>query len=112
MPLRGPSGDFSNATIGDYSDDDDRNHPYVFLDGLWLKQSWGGEVRNVSCWLEVGHATLHGYESLGGNKRGSMSLVLLRPEDIQYGPGAGRSQGRAQRIATFGYPTVDELPQD
>ena len=23
------------------------NHPYVFLDGLWLKRSWGGEVRNV-----------------------------------------------------------------
>lgn len=23
-------------------------HPYVFLEGLWLKLSWGGEVRNVS----------------------------------------------------------------
>jgi putative transposase len=22
--------------------------PYVFLDGLWLKRSWGGEVKNVS----------------------------------------------------------------
>src|SRR5262249_60091624 len=21
-------------------------HPYVFLDGIWLKRSWGGEVRN------------------------------------------------------------------
>src|SRR5215469_13122528 len=28
-------------------------HPYVFLDGLWLKRSWGGEVRNVS-------AAMHG----------------------------------------------------
>ena len=24
--------------------------PYVFLDGLWLKRSWGGEVKNVSVW--------------------------------------------------------------
>src|ERR1700752_1396568 len=24
------------------------HYPYVFLDGLWLKRSWGGEVRNVS----------------------------------------------------------------
>ena len=22
-------------------------HAYVFLDGIWLKRSWGGEVRNV-----------------------------------------------------------------
>ena len=26
----------------------ERNHPYVFLDGLWLKRRWGGEVRSVS----------------------------------------------------------------
>ena len=25
-----------------------RDFPYVFLDGLWLKRSWGGEVKNVS----------------------------------------------------------------
>jgi transposase-like protein len=23
-------------------------HPYVFLDGLWLKRSWGGEVKNLA----------------------------------------------------------------
>ena len=23
-------------------------HPYVFLDGVWLKRSWGGEVRNLA----------------------------------------------------------------
>ena len=23
-------------------------HPYVFLDGLWLKRSWGGAVRNLA----------------------------------------------------------------
>jgi putative transposase len=28
--------------------------PYVFLDGLWLKRSWGGEVRNVSVLIAIG----------------------------------------------------------
>jgi len=23
-------------------------HPYVFLDAIWLKRSWGGEIKNVS----------------------------------------------------------------
>ena len=23
-------------------------HPYVYLDGVWLKRSWGGEVRNLA----------------------------------------------------------------
>jgi len=30
------------------------NHPYVFLDGLWLKRSWGGVVRNVSLLVALG----------------------------------------------------------
>jgi putative transposase len=30
------------------------NHTYVFLDGLWLKRSWGGEVRNVSLLVAIG----------------------------------------------------------
>jgi len=37
-----------------------RNRPiegryaYVYLDGLWLKRSWGGEVRNVSVLVAIG----------------------------------------------------------
>ena len=30
------------------------DHPYVFLDGMWLKRSWGGEVRNVSVLMAIG----------------------------------------------------------
>src|SRR5580698_6485988 len=30
------------------------HYPYVFLDGLWLKRSWGGEVRNVSLLVAIG----------------------------------------------------------
>jgi transposase-like protein len=29
-------------------------HPYVFLDGIWLKWIWGGEVRNVAVLVAVG----------------------------------------------------------
>ncbi len=29
-------------------------HAYVFLDGLWLKRSWGGEVKNVSILVAIG----------------------------------------------------------
>jgi len=28
--------------------------PYVFLDGIWLKRCWGGEVRNVAVLVAVG----------------------------------------------------------
>ena len=29
-------------------------HPYVFVDGIWLKRSWGGEVKNVAVLVAVG----------------------------------------------------------
>jgi putative transposase len=29
-------------------------HPYVYLDGIWLKRSWGGEVKNVAILVAVG----------------------------------------------------------
>jgi len=29
-------------------------YPYVFLDGLWLKRNWGGEVRNVAVLVALG----------------------------------------------------------
>jgi len=28
-------------------------HPYVYLDGIWLKRSWGGEVRNISILVAI-----------------------------------------------------------
>lgn len=29
-------------------------HAYVFLDGIWLKRSWGGEFKNVSILVAIG----------------------------------------------------------
>ncbi len=30
------------------------SHPYVYLDGVYLKRSWGGEVRNVAVLVAIG----------------------------------------------------------
>jgi putative transposase len=32
----------------------EKSFAYVYLDGLWLKRSWGGEVRNVSVLVAIG----------------------------------------------------------
>jgi transposase-like protein len=29
-------------------------HPYVYLDGIWLKRSWGGEVKTVAILVAIG----------------------------------------------------------
>ena len=31
-----------------------REHPYVFLDGIWLKRAWGGQVENVAVLVAIG----------------------------------------------------------
>jgi putative transposase len=40
-------------------------HPYVYLDGIWLKRCWGGEVRNVAVLVAVGVNTEGFREILG-----------------------------------------------
>lgn len=29
-------------------------HPYVFLDGIWLKRSWAGEIKNIAVLIAIG----------------------------------------------------------
>ena len=45
------------------------SHPYVFLDGLVLKRSWAGEVRNVSVLIAIGIGT-DGYRHILGVAEG------------------------------------------
>jgi len=40
-------------------------HPYVFLDGIVMKRSWAGEVRNVSLLVAIG-VTSEGYREILG----------------------------------------------
>jgi transposase-like protein len=44
--------------------------PYVYLDGLWLKRSWGGEVKNVSVLVAIGVAQ-SGYREILGVSEGA-----------------------------------------
>ena len=43
---------------------------YVFLGGIWLKRSWGGEVKNVSVLVAIG-VDEHGYRQVLGVKEGA-----------------------------------------
>lgn len=45
-------------------------YPYVFVDGIWLKRSWGGEVQNVSVLVAIGVNTA-GYREIPGVAEGS-----------------------------------------
>ncbi|MGV7931182.1 MAG: IS256 family transposase [Spirochaetota bacterium] len=47
---------------GDYS--------YVYLDGIWLKRSWGGEVRNISILIALG-VTADGFREILGVAEGA-----------------------------------------
>lgn len=40
-------------------------HPYLFLDGIVMKRSWAGEVRNVSLLVAIG-VTAEGYREIVG----------------------------------------------
>lgn len=44
-------------------------YPYVYLDGVWLKRSWGGEVRNISVLVAVG-VNEDGYREILGVEEG------------------------------------------
>jgi putative transposase len=45
-------------------------YPYVYLDGIYLKRSWGGEVRNVSVLVAIG-VSLDGYREVLGVAEGA-----------------------------------------
>jgi putative transposase len=45
-------------------------HAYVYLDGIWLKRSWGGEVKNVSILVAIG-VNQDGYREVLGVAEGT-----------------------------------------
>lgn len=44
-------------------------HAYVYLDGIWLKRSWGGEVKNVAVLVAIG-VNQDGYREILGVAEG------------------------------------------
>lgn len=45
-------------------------HAYVYLDGIWLKRSWGGEVKNVAVLIAIG-VDREGYREILGVSEGT-----------------------------------------
>ncbi len=45
-------------------------YPYVFLDGIWLKRSWGGEVTNISVLVAIG-VNQYGFREIIGVSEGT-----------------------------------------
>ena len=45
-------------------------HAYVYLDGIWLKRSWGGEVKNVAVLIAIG-VDQEGYREVLGVSEGA-----------------------------------------
>ena len=48
----------------------EKEYPYVFVDGIWLKRSWGGEVETVSVLVAIG-VNREGYREVLGVAEGS-----------------------------------------
>ncbi len=49
-----------------------KNHyTYVYLDGIWLKRSWGGEVKNISVLVVIG------VNVVGAFPDGNSALMLV-----------------------------------
>ena len=46
------------------------HYPYVYLDGICLKRSWGGEIKNVSVLVAIG-VTADGYREILGAAEGA-----------------------------------------
>jgi len=44
-------------------------YAYVYLDGIWLKRSWGGEVRNIAILVAIGVRS-DGYREILGVAEG------------------------------------------
>ncbi|MFO0835768.1 MAG: IS256 family transposase [Phycisphaerales bacterium] len=45
-------------------------HAYVYLDGIWLKRSWGGEMKNVAVLIAIG-VDAEGYREVLGVTEGT-----------------------------------------
>ncbi len=44
-------------------------HPYIFLDGIYLKRSWGGEVKNIAILVAIG-VNMDGFSEILGVMEG------------------------------------------
>ena len=65
--------------------------PYIFVDGIWLKRSWGGEVQNVSVLVAIGVST-SGFREIVGAAEGSREDAESWRQFLRYLLGRGLEQ--------------------
>ena len=65
--------------------------PYIFVDGIWLKRSWGGEVQNVSVLVAIGVST-SGFREIIGLAEGSREDAESWRQFLRYLRGRGLEQ--------------------
>ena len=65
--------------------------PYIFVDGRWLKRSWGGEVQNVSVLVAINLGT-SGFREILGVTEGSGETAEIWRQFLRYLPGRGLEQ--------------------
>jgi putative transposase len=63
-------------------------HAYVYLDGIWLKRSWGGEVKNIAVLVAVGVGA-DGYREILGVSEGMKEDAESWREFLRYLKGRG-----------------------
>ena len=63
-------------------------HAYVYLDGIWLKRSWGGEVKNVSILVAIG-VNEEGYREVLGVAEGTKEDKASWQSFVRYLKGRG-----------------------
>ena len=88
------------------------NYPYVYLDGIWLKRSWGGEVKNVSVLVAVG-VSADGFREILGLAEGAKEDKESWKQFLRYLKSRGltgvklfisdKSMGLVESLADF-YP--------
>lgn len=66
-------------------------YPYVFVDGIWLKRSWAGEVQNVSVLVAIG-VNSEGYREILGVAEGAREDSESWRQFLRYLRGRGLEQ--------------------
>lgn len=87
-------------------------YPYVYIDGIWLKRSWGGEVKNVSVLVAIG-VSADGFREILGVAEGAKEDKESWKQFLRYLKGRGlkgvklfisdKSLGLVESLADF-YP--------
>ena len=77
-------------------------HPYLYLDGIVMKRTWAGEVRNVSL-LVASAVNSEGYREILGICEGSQG-GQIRLVGVSASPGRPRPHGRA--VDHYAFPDI------